>query len=235
MPAEVREVADALIESLGDNLTALLWHGSRARGEQTAESDHDLIVVLKQVSEEALSSMRSIFRGRSLWSTYVKTEEELRQYPVTNRLQFHHGLVALHGRIDAPPVTKEGLQEDLRRWATDVLHEARYRIIHGAGREYTGMDWEYVRIRTARWLYYQTKLALLAMKTREVLNDAAYPATRAELRARLTNADEIAIVDTISAWAAAKSQYEDDFMPLAFLLDRFARNLVHELEAGEQR
>lgn len=31
---EVREVADALIDTLGDDLRALLWHGSFARGEQ---------------------------------------------------------------------------------------------------------------------------------------------------------------------------------------------------------
>jgi predicted nucleotidyltransferase len=231
-PDEVREVADALIKTLGDNLTALLWHGSWARGEQTPESDHDLIVVLKQLDEGVLASMSKAFEGRSLWSTYVKTEEELRQYPIAGRLQFHHGFVALYGDIEPPLVTTEGLLEELRRIATDVAHEARYRIIHGRGRELRGLDAEHARIRTARWLYYQTKMLFLALKTREVLQAAPYPATRAELRTRLTDPDEIAVIDTIEHWVNLKPEYERDFTPLGLLLDRVVRKLIHELDSG---
>ena len=222
-------MAGALKAALGPNLAALLWHGSWARGEETPESDHDLIVVLKQVDEEALLAMQHVFARRGLWSTYVKSEEELRRYPMTGRLQFHHGLVVLHGSFDPPPVTKEGLIEEMRRLATDIAHEARYRIIHASGREYFGMDADYVRIRTARWLYYQAKLAVLAMKTREVVRGGSYPANRAELKARLTDDNDISLLDTVDRWADVKSEYSRDFMPLAFMLDRFVQKLVSEL------
>ena len=235
LPGEVREVAAALIAFLGDNLRALIWHGSWARGEQTAESDHDMIVVVGQLDDETIRGLEEVFRGRSSWSTYVKTEPELRQYPLTGRLQFHHGAIVLYGGIDAPPVTREGLIEDLRRTAIDVQHECRYRVIHGSGGGmYEGMDPAYARIRTARWMYYQSKLALMALKAREVLRGKSYPLTRNELRRRLTDEDELAIVDIIGLWPELRPGFEEDVTPLALQLDALMRKLVSELDGAEQ-
>ncbi|TMF12403.1 MAG: nucleotidyltransferase domain-containing protein [Chloroflexi bacterium] len=107
LPDEVREVADRLIAALGDNLAALLWHGSWARGEQTAESDHDLIIVLRQVNDDLILVIQGLFADRSDWSTYIKSEQELRQYPVTGRVQFQFGLVPLYGEFEAPPLSPQ--------------------------------------------------------------------------------------------------------------------------------
>jgi hypothetical protein len=38
LPAEVREVVDALIQELKDDLKAILWHGSYARGSASRVS-----------------------------------------------------------------------------------------------------------------------------------------------------------------------------------------------------
>jgi predicted nucleotidyltransferase len=232
-PAEVRDVADALIAALGDNLRTLLWHGSWARGEQTAESDHDLILVVRRMDGDALRQMHEVFAGRQLWSTYVKTEQELRQYPLTGRLQFHYGFVAIYGEFEAPKVTRKGIVEDLRRATVEIQHECRYRLIHGSGGGlYAGMDPAYTRLRAARWMYYQAKLALLALKARELLRDRSYPETRNELRHRLTDADELAIVDTIDWWPELRVAFENDVTPLALQLDGVMRKLVAELDDG---
>jgi predicted nucleotidyltransferase len=238
VPTEVRAVADDLIAALGDDLAALLWHGSWARGEQTAESDHDMIVVLKRMGDDTCDRMQSVFEERPGWSVYVKTEEELRQYPITGRIQFHYGHLRLHGDFDPPPLTRAGLVEDMRRQAVDVAHEARYRLIHDGPGTLTGLDPTLAasrKTRLSRILYYQAKLAVLAMKARELHRGAAYPETRAELRARLTDPTELALIDVIDGWAEVKAGYEEDFRPLARLIDAFARGLVHELdaEAGE--
>ncbi|HEV8574765.1 MAG TPA: nucleotidyltransferase domain-containing protein [Dehalococcoidia bacterium] len=232
-PDEVREVADAIIATLGDNLSALLWHGSWARGEQTAQSDHDIIVVVRQMDDETLFGLREVFEGRSAWSTYVKTEQELRQYPLTGRLQFHYGSVTLYGGIDAPQVTREGLIEDLRRAAVDIQHESRYRLIHvGGGKMYEGIDPAYPRMRIARWMYYQAKLAVLALKARELLRGRSYPETRRVLRDRLTDEEELALVDVIDLWGELRARFEEDVTPLALQLDAVMRGLVAELDAG---
>ena len=129
---------------------------------------------------------------------------------------------------------REGLIEDLRRAAVDIQHEARYRLVHGsdAGKTYDGIDPVYVRMRVARWLYYQAKLALLALKARELLRGNSYPLTRAELRERLADENELAILDTIELWPELRAGFEEDATPLALNLDSVMRALVAELDAG---
>src|SRR5437667_6353089 len=115
LPSEVREVVSELITSLGDDLTAVYWHGSEARAEAKPDSDHYLIIVVKRLHDDLLLRIQGAFLGRDNWSSFVQTEEELRQYPLTGRLQFHFGLVRVHGRIEAPPFSRENLIDDLRQ------------------------------------------------------------------------------------------------------------------------
>jgi hypothetical protein len=234
VPAEVREVADSLINALGDDLKALLWHGSWVRGEQTAESDHDMIVILKQAGSDTWERMHAVFEERPGWSVYVKTEAELRQYPVTGRVQFHYGNALLYGDIEPPLLTREGLLEDMRRTAVDIGHEARYRLVHEGPNKAPGLTPALAaarRARMARVLHYQANLAVLAMKSRELYLGAEHPATRAELRSRLSDPTEIALLDVVDRWGGVKREHEDDFRELAFLIDAFARGLVRDLEA----
>jgi predicted nucleotidyltransferase len=234
VPSEVRAVADELVEALGDDLAALLWHGSWARGEQTVESDHDMIVVLKRIGDDTWDRMQAVFEERPGWSVYVKTEEELRQYPITGRIQFHYGHVLLYGDFTAPALTQQGLVEDMRRQAVDIAHEARYRLVHDGHGKLTGLDPTLAaarKTRLSRILYYQAKLGVLAMKARELHRGATYPETRVELRSRLTDPTELALIDVIDRWAQVKVGYEEDFRPLARLIDSFARGLVCELDA----
>jgi hypothetical protein len=79
-------------------------------------------------------------------------------------------------------------------------------------------------------MYYQAKNAVMAMKARELLLGRDYPANRAELRERLTDPEELSIVDSVDGWHELKEQVEDDFVPTALLLDRFARNVVRQLD-----
>lgn len=231
-PAEVREVTDQLIAFLGPYLTALLWHGSWARGEQTETSDHDMIVVVTAVTDELILRMREVFADRPGWSTYIKSEEELRQYPVTGRLQFHYGLILLYGEFEAPPLSQEDLAEDIRLLAVNIQHECGYRAIHGSRKIDSGLDQQFVRIRNARWMYYQAKLALLALKARELLRGRPYPSTREDLRQRLTDEGELAIIDIIDLWPELRSKFEEDSTPLALQIHAFARKLVAELDSG---
>lgn len=228
LPPEVREVAESLIAALGDDLRVALWHGSYARGEAKPDSDHDLIIVLRRTDDDILLCMADVFRGRKDWSTFVQTEEELRQFPLDGRLQFSFGYMPLFGEFEPLPFTRESVLNDLRVLARDVRFESRYRLLHKEPL-YEEMEPHYAnfqRARNARMLRYTAKLAIMALKARELLFDRPYPVTREELRARLTDADEIAIVDVIENWAELQPQYERDATPLALILDAFARKLV---------
>lgn len=231
LPAEVRQVTDALIAALGDDLRALLWHGSFARGEAKPDSDHDLIITLKHIDENVLLKMRDVFRGRANWSTFVQSEEELRQFPPDGRSQFHFGLVPLYGDFQPPPWTRENILADLRSLARDIRFQCRYRLLH-RGPEFAETEQDYrrfVHAHSLRMLRYAVKLAVLALKAREVLHDRSYPKTRQDLRVRLTDPDEVAIVDLTDRWPDLRPEYEVDFTPLTLQLDAFARRLAAQL------
>lgn len=232
LPAEVQDVLDQLIASLGDDLRAAFWHGSYARGEPKPWSDHDMIIVLKRLDDDLLLRLKAIFSGRKEWSTYVRTEAELRQHPSEGRPQFHFGLVPLYGDFERPPLTRDHIIDELRILALNISFESRYRLYH---REplYEQMDehWaDFLTQRTARMLRYSAKLAILAMKARELLAGRAYPVSSADLRSRITDADETWIIDTVEHWDEMQPQFEADPDPLALRLDAFARNLVSWLE-----
>lgn len=227
--AETLAVSNAIVAALGQDLSALLWHGSRARGEANDESDYDMIVIVKKKTGDTLERLARVFADRPAWSAYVKTDEELRQYPLTGRLQFHHGLVVLYGSFTPPPVTREGLLEDLRSIATNLSHEARYRIVHGAAKREAAPDRRPWAVRTARWMYYQAKFAVMAMKVRELVASGRYPLTREDLRQRLSDPAELALLDAVERWPALRATFEDDVMPLCRLIDAFATNLVQWL------
>jgi len=234
LPLEVREVVEALVASLGDDLSAIYWHGSEAHAEAKPDSDHDLIIVMKRLDEHLLLRIQGVFLGRDNWSSFVQTEEELRQYPSTGRLQFHFGLVPLFGQVDPPPFSRENVIDDLRQLALDIRFECRYRLFHRE-LDYTEMEAHYrkfLRTRNARMLRYAAKLAVLALKTRELLQGGSYPETRDELRKRLTDEDELAIIDIIDLWEELRPKFEEDATTLALQLDAFARKLVHELEVS---
>ncbi|MCI0818427.1 MAG: hypothetical protein J4O14_09185 [Chloroflexi bacterium] len=227
LPDEERGVAEALIAALGGDLAALAWQGSWARGEANAESDHDFFLMMRRLDEELIGKISEAFAGGGHWSTYIKTEEELRQYPAHGRLQFWHGMWLVHGDFEQPPVARENILADLRYFAVEIGHDARYRLVHDRGPERASAD----SARHGRILYYRAKMALLAMKSRELLDGREYPVTRAEPRERTTDVDELAIIGVGERWPEVKGDYERDFAPLGLLLDRFVRKLVSELPA----
>ena len=230
LPNDVREVLDDLVDSVGEDLAAVYWHGSYARGEAKPDSDHDLIIVLKRAGDDVMLRMAEVFRGRQDWSTFVQTEEELRQYPRDGRLQFHFGLVPLYGKFEPPLFSRQDIVNEIRVFARDVRFECRYRLLH-AEPLYSDISLEFQRARNARMLRYAAKLAVLALKARELLVGRDYPATRDELRVRLTDANEVAVLDLLEDWSDLRAGYEKDHKPLALLLDRVARKLVAELPA----
>jgi hypothetical protein len=233
LPPEVQDVLDRLIADLGDDLRAVFWHGSWARGEAKSWSDHDMIIVLKRLDDGLLRKLQEIFRGRRDWSTFVRTEEELRQYPSEGRPQWHFGLVPLYGDLEPPPLTREHIIDELRMLALNISFESRYRLFHSEPL-YDEMEPHmpgFQRRRNARLLRYAAKLAILAMKARELLTGREYPVSSADLRPRIADPDELWIVDTVERWDEVQPQFEADPEPLALRLDAFARKLVAWLDA----
>jgi hypothetical protein len=226
IPANVREVVNECVTRFGDNLACALWHGSRARGEPTAASDEDLILVFHRIGDDVLLGLREVFLRPHLhdWSTYTLAVDELRQYPRNNRLQFHYGFRAVHGELDPPPFTRNDLLADLRALATEIRSYCRHYFIHH--------DFPHPHpdtVRTARMMYYMAKNSVRAMQIRHLHRTGEFPLTRSELQDVVHDPEDAAIMDIVERWPELKPAYEKDPCPLILQLDAFARRLVESL------
>lgn len=226
VPSNVREVVDECVARFGDNLACALWHGSRARGEPTAASDEDLILIFHRLDDNILLKLREMFLRPHLhdWSTYTLSVDELRKYPRNNRLQFHYGCQVVHGELDPPPFTRNDLLADLRSLARDIRSYCRHYFIHH--------DFPHQHpdtLRTARMMYYMAKNSVMAMKIRHLYHTGEYPLTRSQLRAVVHDPEDLAIIGTVDRWPELRAGYEEDPCPLILRLDAFARRLVESL------
>jgi hypothetical protein len=219
VPLQVQQVVDECAARFGDNLSATLWHGSGARGEATAISDHDLILIFQRVDESVLLALRDVFKERENWSTYIRSEEELRQLPLDRRLQFAHGFRVLHGRFEPLRPTRQELLAELRSLVEEITFQCRYRLIHKHA------DWP----RQVRMMHYMAKNAVLAMKARHLLRHGRFPETRAELMPLVHDPAEREIIDWVERWQELQPTFEADPAPLMLHLDAFARRLLESL------
>jgi len=140
--------------------------------------------------------------------------------------------LAAFGILLARAFSSAALSAELRRLVLNISFESRYRLFHSEPL-YGEMEPHmpgFQRRRNARLLRYAAKLAILAMKARELLASREYPVSSADLRPRLADPDELWIVDTVERWDEVQPQFEADASPFALRLDAFARKLVAWLE-----
>jgi predicted nucleotidyltransferase len=64
----LRRFRDELNEKLGSNLEQLILYGSRARGDEMPDSDADVVVVLKDASNEVREKVHQI-AYRLMWDS----------------------------------------------------------------------------------------------------------------------------------------------------------------------
>ncbi len=147
------------------------------------------------------------------------------------RLQLAYGTQLLHGEYEPPEITRDHVLDEIRYLARNIRFECRYRLLHREPK-FDYMDEHYrgfLRARNLRMLFYAAKLTILALKARELLHDRSYPVTAWELRQRLTDPEEVAIVDLVEEWPEPRESYAGDLTELALRLDACARRLVAQL------
>ncbi len=220
VPDNVQRVADACVALFGDNVRAILWHGSRARGEAGEASDDDLILLFHTVDNDLLLRLRELFRGLAgeKWSTYVVSDAEFRHLPPGRRLRFAHGFHVLHGEFEPLPLSRADVLAELRLLARDISYQCRDRLIH--------------KQKAVPTMYRMAKKAVFAMQARHLLNRGSFPETRAALLPFLTDPDERTIVDWVARWQELRPGFERDPVPLMLHLDTFARRLIESLPEG---
>lgn len=217
VPPEVRQAVDELASRFGDNLHAVLWHGSLARGEAQPGSDVDLILLYHTVDDAVLLSLRHTFleAGRKGWSTNIISDAEFAQLPASRRLYFEHGFRVLHGTFAPMRLSQEDVLAYLRDRAREVLYQCRDRLIN--------------KERSLSTMHRMAKYAVFLMKARHLYEHGHYPLTRSELLRLVETPEEKQIIEWVEGWEQVRPQFEDDPIPLILALDAFARGLLASL------
>jgi hypothetical protein len=216
-PPEVRQAVDELASRFGENLRAVLWHGSLARGEAQPGSDVDLILLFHTVDDDVLLGLRRTFleAGRKGWSTNVISDAEFAQLPASRRLYFEHGFRVLHGEFAPMRLSRDDVLAYLRERGREVLYQCRDRLIN--------------KERSLSTMHRMAKYAVFLMKARHLYEHSHYPLTRAELLELVEHPEERQIIEWVEGWEGVLPEFERDPIPLILALDAFARQLLASL------
>lgn len=178
---DIREWMTRLLEQLQDAFGARLLfvglQGSYRRGEATAASDFDVVVVLDVLALEDLRRYRAILDGmpeREKACGFVGGREELARWPKHELFQFRNDTEAWHGALDdiLPPVSRRDIAASVTYAASGLYHAACHLFLHG-GEE---------RENVLRGLYKGAFFPLLAA---HYLRTGEYAGSKKELLRRL--------------------------------------------------
>jgi hypothetical protein len=153
--------------------------------------------------------------GRGKWSTYVLSDVEFRQLPITKRFRFAHGFQMLRGDFEPLSLSREEVLAYLRSRTRALTTQCRDRLIH--------------KKTSLRVMYRVAKIAVFAMKARHLLISGYFPETRAELLRFIDDPDERTVIDWVERWAELRPEMERD--PVRFLLhvDAVGRRIMGSL------
>ena len=118
----------------GPHLLCAGIQGSRARGEENADSDIDVVVILDRLDFDDLQAYDaavSALPEREKLCGFVSGKEELASWEKTELFQFVFDTKVLYGSLDfAEPGTGEDLRRAVHSGACGLYHACVHNILH---------------------------------------------------------------------------------------------------------
>jgi len=222
MDAILEDVKNRIVESLGGDLVCLFLTGSRAKGEERKESDYDLALVVSEVDEEMLHTLRDVFLDHKGFSVYLLDEDDLRTLPKAMFLQFVHS-EKLYGDFDFPLPSAEDVTDYMDIVRREWLDRIRHYLILPHPRE-----------KLASVALPALKVVYLCLSYLTFAETGALPKTRRDTMAYLEkmggNPLHIALMKTLEDWDSRRDKIMEDPLPILLQIEAFFRTLSsHEL------
>lgn len=197
MSRKLESFRDDLLHALGsDNVILIYHHGSRARGEARPDSDYDTILVLKEIDENILQQTRDVLLKHAGFQTYLLSQQDLKDLPHGQRLEFFEGDV-LYGDLDLELPSKDHVLEEIRRSRLHSLEYLRHYLTLPHDQE-----------RKAKLVYFQLKDAYFYLRKICYCATGNLVSTRRELLLKLS---ELPIRHSLAAWCLTTLEsYEED-------------------------
>lgn len=140
MPIEIYSWLDQaqlkLQNTFGPRLRFIGLQGSYGRGEASANSDIDLVVILDSVSPGDWSTYRALLSELpypELVCGFFSGAAELACWDRADLFQFVHDTIPIFGDLDVltPPIGREDAARALHRAVCDLYHMAGHNLLHG--------------------------------------------------------------------------------------------------------
>ncbi len=114
--------------------------GSYARGEATAQSDIDVVVILDALDAADLQTYRAMLDTlphRELICGFVSGKDELFGWEPSDLFQFYHDTTPILGSLDAllPSIDDAAVDRAIRIGACNIYHGCAHNMLHGRSEE----------------------------------------------------------------------------------------------------
>lgn len=177
--AWLRQFENRLRETFPERIAFLGLQGSRSRGEETPESDIDVVVVLDSLAPEDIRRYRAMLDTlpeRALICGFLSGWEELSRWEPSDLFQFCHDTTPVIGSLDAllRGIAPEDVARAVRIGACNIYHGCVHTMCHG---------------RSGEHLKELFKASVFVLQARHFLRTGDYVRRKADLLPALTGAD----------------------------------------------
>lgn len=184
-------------EAFGSRLVFLGIQGSRGRGEATAESDIDVVVIFDQVDLPTLQQYDQVVSqlpDRELLCGFVSGKEELLCWNKMELFQFYHDTVPLLGSLDflLPQIHLRDIRLFIHTSACAIYHQCSHNYLHA---------------KSPAVLKSICKTAFFLLQAKHYEQTGIYRSKRAELYPALPP-EEQAILDGTQQLAETKETFD---------------------------
>lgn len=200
----------------GSRLAFVGLQGSRGRGEGTADSDIDVVVILDRLTIKDLDAYRAAAADlphRELLCGFVSGREELARWDAADLFQFYHDTTPYLGDLDflLPRVDEAAVRRAVHLGACNIYHACCHNYLHE---------------REPEILKACCKSAFFVLQARYYLETGAYISRKADLLDRLAGADR-AVLESLLSGAFAER-----FTECSGLLLDWASGLIRQWKNG---
>ena len=201
------EFQTRLDETFANRIYFLGLQGSYARGEATASSDLDVVVIFDELTPadlQAYGAMLDTLPHREKTCGFVSGRKELESWDSADLFQFYHDTLPVRGSLDSllPKVDAAAVNRAISMGACGIYHGCVHNLLHDKSEE------------VLRGLYKSASFVAQAICFRR----------QSELREQLSGYDR-RIVDT---FLHLKSGGAVDFTGMSDLLFRWAKHWIEK-------
>ena len=130
----------SLLETFGERVWFVGLQGSRGRGEETENSDIDVVVILDELTPADIGSyskMLDKLSHRELICGFVSGRDELLNWETSDLFQFYHDTKPIKGSLDLlkPLLDDNAVDRAIKLGACNIYHGCVHNMIHEKNEE----------------------------------------------------------------------------------------------------